>query len=71
MSMAITSAETIKQALTRLGYSTLRVHAGSGRFVGMRIFKDGEQVHDTPIANVDYAIELIEANGGFIQEPSQ
>lgn len=65
------SSETIKQALIRLGYTPIRAHRPDGTFQGMRIFKDGEPVHDTPVANSDYAIELIEQNGGFKQEPSQ
>ena len=62
------TAETIKQALTRLGYTAVRAKTEDGSLQGMRIYRDGRPVHETRFANVDYAIELIEAGGGFIQE---
>lgn len=62
------SAETIKQALIRLGYTPIRAYREDGSFMGMRIFKDGEPVHETPIASSDLAIEIVESQGGFIQE---
>ena len=61
------NAETINQALTRLGYTTERVDI-SGKVEGMRITLNGRPVHKTPYASVDLAIDLIEAGGGFRKE---
>lgn len=62
--------ETIKQALIRLGFVPIKRYVGGGKYVGITIYKDGEPVHSTPVASDDFAIELIEKNGGFTKEES-
>lgn len=51
---------TLKQALTQHGFTFERVYS-EGVFKGMRILKDGAQVHETKLASADYGWELVKS----------
>ena len=57
-------SETMKQTLARLGYTTIRAHNSDGTFHGLRIYKDGECVHDAHVADREICIELIKTARG-------
>jgi hypothetical protein len=55
---------SIKQRLERLGYTVERIEH-DGKFMGMRVLKDGVCIHpDTPRFHVDGAEELCISLGG-------
>lgn len=49
---------TLKQALIDNGFTFERVER-DGKFKGMRILKNGEQVHETPYASAEFGWELV------------
>lgn len=53
---------TLHEALRASGYTAERVYSLSGEFRGMRILKDGKQVHETKIASAEYGWGLVHAS---------
>lgn len=51
---------TLHEALRDAGYTAERVYWQCGEFRGMRILKDGKQVHESDIANVEFGWSLVE-----------
>ena len=49
---------TLKQALEQHGYTWERVYS-EDHFKGMRVLKDGVQIHDTKVFNAGDAWDLI------------
>lgn len=52
----------VKRRLKNAGYDVERIEM-KGRYLGVRILKDGVQVHSTPRASFEFAIELCEEAG--------
>lgn len=62
---------TLKEALSLHGFTCERVYSEGmcrSNFIGMRVLKDGVQIHEDKILNAGNAWEIVHSLESFVEE---